>query len=323
MCILTGCGGTKADACGMTLQDSILFNTSDIALTGDLEAARTAALASEGARLQAALFAQKIIAIAKDPAASEQWAKLIKIDSTEARTTAKKTGVAIDLPLQANRLRAAGVPNDEVAKAIDAAVASDVPVDEAATVLEVSATAAEQSGPIEDFGGWTVQQFKLGIRGPVFERMIRDEHKSRGKKAREADEASGEKTTICHRPPGNPNNAKTLEVGPSARAAHLGHGDTEGPCPDGTTKREGKDRDHDDDKGHDKDGDKDKDKDKDGKKVTICHRPPGNPDNAKTMEVGASAVAAHLGHGDTQGPCPAGGAKDKGKDKDKDKGKKK
>ena len=40
--------------------------------------------------------------------------------------------------------------------------------------------------------------------------------------------------------------------------------------------------------------------------VTICHRPPGNPENAQTITVGQSAVAAHQQeHGDTLGPCPA------------------
>ena len=39
-------------------------------------------------------------------------------------------------------------------------------------------------------------------------------------------------------------------------------------------------------------------------KVMLCHIPPGNPGNAKTITVGASAVAAHLAHGDTLGPCP-------------------
>lgn len=38
-------------------------------------------------------------------------------------------------------------------------------------------------------------------------------------------------------------------------------------------------------------------------KVTLCHRPSGNPDNAHTIEVGVSAVPHHLGHGDTPGPC--------------------
>jgi hypothetical protein len=38
-------------------------------------------------------------------------------------------------------------------------------------------------------------------------------------------------------------------------------------------------------------------------KVTLCHHPPGNPENAHTIEVGVSAVPHHLGHGDTPGPC--------------------
>jgi len=35
-------------------------------------------------------------------------------------------------------------------------------------------------------------------------------------------------------------------------------------------------------------------------KVSICHIPPGNPDNARVIKVGAAAVAAHLAHGDTE-----------------------
>lgn len=37
--------------------------------------------------------------------------------------------------------------------------------------------------------------------------------------------------------------------------------------------------------------------------VLICHRPPGSPDNSQTLSVQQSAVAAHLAHGDTLGPC--------------------
>lgn len=36
----------------------------------------------------------------------------------------------------------------------------------------------------------------------------------------------------------------------------------------------------------------------------VCHRPPGNPDNERTIRVGSeAAVEAHLGHGDERGPC--------------------
>jgi hypothetical protein len=68
-----------------------------------------------------------------------------------------------------------------------------------------------------------------------------------------------------------------------------------------------------------------------GGKATICHIPPGNPANRKTLEVGQSAVPAHMGHGDTMGPCSGadpeprnkgGKPDDKGKP-DKDKGPKK
>ena len=38
-------------------------------------------------------------------------------------------------------------------------------------------------------------------------------------------------------------------------------------------------------------------------KITICHVPPGNPDNAKTLSVGVDAWSGHQGHGDTCGPC--------------------
>ncbi len=38
-------------------------------------------------------------------------------------------------------------------------------------------------------------------------------------------------------------------------------------------------------------------------KVAICHSPPGNPDNKQTIEVGVSALQAHINHGDEIGPC--------------------
>jgi hypothetical protein len=39
-------------------------------------------------------------------------------------------------------------------------------------------------------------------------------------------------------------------------------------------------------------------------KVCVCHHPPGNPNNAHTICVGAAAAKAHLKHGDTEGECP-------------------
>ena len=42
-------------------------------------------------------------------------------------------------------------------------------------------------------------------------------------------------------------------------------------------------------------------------KVDICHIPPGNPDNAHTINVSVNAIPAHLAHGDYLGDCGSGG----------------
>jgi hypothetical protein len=91
-------------------------------------------------------------------------------------------------------------------------------------------------------------------------------------------EQSDEKITICHRPPGNPGNAQTIEIPLSAWPAHQAHGDVLGPCPEIEEPS--------------------------NEKITICHRPPGNPGNAQTIEIPLSAWPAHQAHGDVLGPCP-------------------
>ncbi len=42
-------------------------------------------------------------------------------------------------------------------------------------------------------------------------------------------------------------------------------------------------------------------------KVTICHIPPGNPDNPQTIKIKNNALPAHLAHDDTEGACPDDG----------------
>lgn len=42
--------------------------------------------------------------------------------------------------------------------------------------------------------------------------------------------------------------------------------------------------------------------------VTICHIPPGNPDNPQTITISVSALPAHLAHGDSEGSCQSGGS---------------
>ncbi|MDC0358127.1 HYR domain-containing protein [Oligoflexia bacterium] len=118
------------------------------------------------------------------------------------------------------------------------------------------------------------------------------------------DEEDEEKTVICHLPPGNPENAHTLEIGAAAVDAHLAHGDHLGEC---------KPNDDDDD------DDSDDDDDEDNKdKSVICHLPPGNTDNPQTLEVAESAVKAHLKHGDYLGECKSDDDGDDDDDSDDD-----
>jgi hypothetical protein len=105
------------------------------------------------------------------------------------------------------------------------------------------------------------------------------------------------KVLVCHVPPGNPDNPQTIEVGESALPAHLAHGDTEGAC-------EG-------DEGTGEDPAEDGEENAEVK-VLVCHVPPGNPDNPQTIEIGESALPAHLAHGDTEGECPEVAPADEG-----------
>src|SRR5437867_6013463 len=38
-------------------------------------------------------------------------------------------------------------------------------------------------------------------------------------------------------------------------------------------------------------------------KITVCHRPPGNPAKAKTISIGYLSAGDHLAHGDLEGAC--------------------
>jgi hypothetical protein len=115
---------------------------------------------------------------------------------------------------------------------------------------------------------------------------------------------AADKVVVCHAPPGNPDNEHTIVVGPSAEQAHLNHGDEEGPCegdlvdgePDGDLV----------------DGDGDGDGDGSAEKVLVCHIPPGNPDNARAINISVDALEAHLAHGDIEGECPVDGDSDGG-----------
>jgi hypothetical protein len=85
-----------------------------------------------------------------------------------------------------------------------------------------------------------------------------------------------EKVTLCHK------GKNTITVGKPAQPAHVRHGDTLGPCPEGAEPEEAKNG------GGGGSGGEDK--------VTLCHK-------GKTLTVGEPAKEAHLRHGDSLGAC--------------------
>jgi hypothetical protein len=116
---------------------------------------------------------------------------------------------------------------------------------------------------------------------------------------------SPKKVLVCHIPPGNPANAHTICVGaPAVKAHEKNHGDSVGACTPATANggcdssetllgSEAKPV-----KGpHNAQACT-------GKKVLICHIPPGNPANAHTICIGRPAEPAHVrNHGDALGAC--------------------
>jgi len=113
-----------------------------------------------------------------------------------------------------------------------------------------------------------------------------------------ADAASPGGILICHMPPNNPNDPQTIEVGEKVLSVHLRHGDFLGSCEDSSNA----------DTSSNVELASNIDTSSNGnssspEKVLICHMPPGNPDNPQNIEVGKSAVDAHLRHGDSLGSC--------------------
>lgn len=128
------------------------------------------------------------------------------------------------------------------------------------------------------------------FRMQVLDRVQGDEESGFEDVVATAEEAQAA-VTLCHVPPGNPDAAHTVTVGAPAVPAHLAHGDTEEAC-EGDVEEPGDDSEGEDDP-----------EDEEEAKVLVCHIPPGNPENPHTIEVGESALPAHLAHGDTEGAC--------------------
>jgi hypothetical protein len=69
---------------------------------------------------------------------------------------------ATRLPIQAQQLRDAGVPDSEVAVAVTAAESAGLPASEATEVLEAESEARGKHGRIDNFGSFVKAQIKEG-----------------------------------------------------------------------------------------------------------------------------------------------------------------
>ncbi len=109
-----------------------------------------------------------------------------------------------------------------------------------------------------------------------------------------------QKITICHIPPGNPNNPQTIEIPLSAWPAHQAHGDVMGACLENNNSNGSNNNGNSGGSNNNNSNNSNQEE----QKITICHIPPGNPNNPQTIEIPLSAWPAHQAHGDVMGACP-------------------
>ena len=105
-----------------------------------------------------------------------------KGSSKSAKKGGGKGGVlrALHLPIVAQKTRGKGVPTKEVRKAIRALRKSKVKPGEATEALEEAAAAADEKGPVENFGDFVQSKLDEGLRGRALAKAIHDEHSKRG-----------------------------------------------------------------------------------------------------------------------------------------------
>ena len=88
---------------------------------------------------------------------------------------------AIQLPVQAEALRAAGVPADEVQAVVEAARDGALPAEEAAELVQANVEAVAESGAIAHPSAVVKKALAEGKRGPALAAEIKAAHQAEGK----------------------------------------------------------------------------------------------------------------------------------------------
>ena len=77
--------------------------------------------------------------------------------------------------------RQAGIPEEEVAEALEGARERGLSADEAEAVLAESTAAVNESGPVDNFGAFVQSKLDEGLRGKELADAIHEEHRRHGK----------------------------------------------------------------------------------------------------------------------------------------------
>ena len=88
---------------------------------------------------------------------------------------------AVELPVQADRLRTAGVPNGDVEQVLTGAKDKGVSPAETVDALEGAGDAIEEHGPVDNFGAFVQARLDEGLRGRELAAAIRAEHEANGR----------------------------------------------------------------------------------------------------------------------------------------------
>jgi hypothetical protein len=135
---------------------------------------------------------------------------------------------ALDLPSRARDLRNAGVAPGEVETTLKGARSRGVPAGETAEVLDETAQAVKEHGPIDNFGAFVQAQLDAGLRGKALADAIRAEHAAHGKGHGASGEGKGGEDEGEAGEHGKPDeHGKSEEHGKPADAGRAPGGDAE------------------------------------------------------------------------------------------------
>ncbi len=123
------------------------------------------------ALILAAAFAGAVLLV---PAATQA-------QTSEARAAGDRFLAMLGIPMRAEEIRKAGVPDSSVRSVLDILRAKQLPAKDVEEILITERDAAREHGPTDNFGAFVQSRLDQGLRGRDLAAAIRAEHAARGK----------------------------------------------------------------------------------------------------------------------------------------------